>query len=217
MLNKLITVDQVMSWKPCYSKEKILRLSHGRTELTVGEIINLRFVPAEDKLWLLLREECIPARILHEFAIWCAETALTRAKVTDERSWNALTIKRLWLDGKATDEELDSAMDAAWEAAWDDASDAAWAAKDATRNATRAAAWGAARYAAMANARDVARAATRDVAKVTAWDATWDVASDATRFAAWAAAMDAATSAARNEQLAKLKEMLEEKWEHGEV
>ena len=66
--------------------------------MTIGEIIDLRAVPAEDKLWLLLREECVPARILHEFALWCAETALTKAEVTDERSWNALKVKRLWLD-----------------------------------------------------------------------------------------------------------------------
>jgi hypothetical protein len=217
MLNKVITLDMLMSWKPCYDREKILRLSHGRTELTVSEIIDLRFVPAEDKLWLLLRKECIPARTLHEFAIWCAETALTRAKVTDERSWNTLKVKQLWLDGKATDKELDSAMAAAWEAAWEVTSDAAmaaaWeAAKAAARNVARYAArdvarytaWDAARYAAMAAARDD----TRDVAKATTWDATMDAARADARFAIWAAAMAAATSAARNAQLAKLKEML---------
>lgn len=162
MLNKLITLDQLMSWEPCYSEEKILRLSQGKTEMTVGEILSMRFVSAEDKLWLLLREECIPARILHEFALWCAETALARAKVTDERSWNALRVKRLWLDGKATDKELQAARDAAWDAARDAAWEAAW-------GAARYAAWGAARYAA------------RDAANYAAWDAARAAACEAAR------------------------------------
>lgn len=190
MLNKVVTIDQVLSWDVCYDKEKILRLSHGKTELTVGEIINLRFVPAVDKFWLLLREEIIPARILHEFAIWCAETALTKANETDERSWNALQVKRLWLDGKATDEEMAAArvaaMDAASAATWDDAKDAARYAASAD---ARYAAWDAAKYA----ARAVARYAT--------WDAAIDTARDAARVVARVVAMDA--------QLTKLKEMLE--------
>lgn len=181
MLNRTITIDMLMSCEPCYDKEKILRLSRGKTEMTIGEIIDLRFVPVEDKFWLLLREEILPARTLHEFALWCAETALTKANVTDERSWNALNVKRLWLDGKATDKELDAARNAARNAASAAARDAA---RDAAGDATWAAAWAA------------ASAAARDAACDAAWDAAWD--------ATWAAACDAAW----DEQLAKLKEML---------
>jgi len=159
MLNKTITLE----------KEKILRLSRGKTEMTIEEIIELQHVPAEDKLWLLLKEEIIPARTLHEFALWCAETALTRANATDERSWNALKVKRLWLDGKATDEELAAARDAAMYAA---------------------------KYAAWAAAWDAAR------------DAVWDAAWYAARYAAWDVAGTVDGDAARDEQLAKLKEML---------
>jgi hypothetical protein len=181
MLNKVVTLEQVLSLNPCYSKEKILRLSRGKTEMTIGEIIDLRFVPAADKLWLLLREETIPARTLHEFAIWCAETALTRANVTDERSWNALKVKRLWLNGKATDKELAAASDSAYEAAKAFAgAPALVAAWDATTDVALASAWD------------------------TAWDTAWAAARDATRDAVW----DAAWDAAWDEQLAKLKEML---------
>ena len=182
MLNKTITLEQ----------EKILRLSRGKTEMTIGEIIDLRSVPAKNKLWLLLREEIIPARTLHEFAIWCAETALTRAKVTDERSWNALKVKRLWLDGKATDEELAAARDAAMYTAWDvDGVAARYAAMDAARYAAWAAAWDAA-LAARYAASDAARDAARDAAWYAARNAAWDVAG----------------TVDRDEQLAKLKEML---------
>lgn len=218
MLNKVVTLEQVLSLNPCYSREKILKLSHGRMELTVGEIINLRFVPAEDKLWLLLREEIIPARTLHEFALWCAETALIIAEVADERSWHALTVKRLWLDGKATDKELDAAKTAARDAAWDDAKDAAWdaaryAAKAATKDATWAAAWDAARYATMTTAmaavsdatKDTVSDATMDAALEAAWNDVRNAALEAARDAAWGAAR----YAVRDAQLAKLKEMLE--------
>ena len=52
-------------------------------------------------------------RMLHEFALWCAESALRDAGVTGERCWQALTVKRCWLNGKATDEELAAARAAA--------------------------------------------------------------------------------------------------------
>jgi hypothetical protein len=92
---------------------------------------------------------------LHEFACWCAEESLTKAHVTDERSWTAIRIKRAWLAGEATDVELCAARNAAWAAAADAARDAARAAAGtAAGTAARAAARAA--WAAYA-ARDVAR------------------------------------------------------------
>jgi len=44
--------------------------------------------------------------VLHEFACREAEDALQDAGITDERCWDAIRIKRLWVQGKATDEEL---------------------------------------------------------------------------------------------------------------
>ena len=65
---------------------------------------------------------------LHEFAIAEARAGLLRERSKgyepDKRSWDALRIKRRWLKGKATDEELA----AAGAAARDAARDAAWAA-----------------------------------------------------------------------------------------
>ncbi len=80
---------------------------------------------------------------LHEFACRQAEQAL-----------EAIRVKRAWMNGKATDSELD----AGWSAAWV-ARDAAWVA-----------AWSAARAAARAAAWSAARAAAR-VARDAAWDA----------------------------------------------
>ena len=87
---------------------------------------------------------------LHEFACRCAEQALKTAKVDDQRCWNAIEVKRRWMKGEATDEELaaaraaarDAELDAAWAAAWAAASAAASAAAmAAARAAARAAAW----------------------------------------------------------------------------
>lgn len=198
MLTRTITLDQLMSWKPCYDKEKILRLSRGKTEMTIGEILDLRFVSVEEKFWLLLREEIIPARTLHEFALWCAETALTRIGVTNESSWNALKVKRMWLEGKATNEEVSVARDVAW----DDARDAAGY---VARYAVGYAAMDDARYTAM----DAAREAAWAVARYAAKEAAKRAAEDAANYAAWDAARAAAYDAARGEQLSKLREMLE--------
>jgi len=80
--------------------------------------------------------------LLHEFACRCAEDALALVGDPDPRSINAIRIKRLWLQGKASGNELV----AAWAAARDTAWAAAWAAaRDAARDTARAAAWAAAR------------------------------------------------------------------------
>ena len=91
--------------------------------------------------------------ILHEFACRCAEHALRRAGITDDRCWRAIEVKRHWMNGEVTldaarnaalDTALDAAQAAAQAAAQVAAQDAAWnAALDAARNAARGAAWGA--------------------------------------------------------------------------
>jgi len=133
-----ITRDQVLSWLPWYTREEVLQLFGSKTELTIDEIINSN-ISSEDKLWVLLREELLPAKLLHEFALWCAETALTRAKITDEVFWDALKVKRAWLAGKATDDELNAAWKAVLGAAWESAAEfaaeaAAWESAAGARN-----------------------------------------------------------------------------------
>ncbi len=106
-------------------------------------------------------------KLLHLFACWAAENALKDAKVTDERCWKAIKIKRQWLGKKATDEELAAARAAASDASA--ASAAAWAASAAASDAAR----DAARAAASAAASDAARAAARapwDAASAAAWE-----------------------------------------------
>ena len=164
------TIDEVLSWDVCYTREQLEGLYAGRETLTARDIFDLP-IPDEDKLYALLRPKVIPKRELHLLACDFAERVahLTR----DPRSAEATRVKRLWLDGKATDEELATARAAAKAAAWEAADAAweawksAWAAADAAAEAPDAA-WAAANAAAEASAAAEAVAAEASVAKAAA-------------------------------------------------
>jgi len=186
------------------SRRRIKKLFAGREALSALDVLELD-IPDAHKLWAVLREELIPARTLHLLAVEFARAALLKEREAgrepDERSWRALDVKLAWLDGKASDEELEAAKAAADAAA----TDAAKAAARATAWAAADAAYWAAKAAANA-ATDVATNATNaatDAAWAAATDAAW-TASRATNWATW----DAARDDARAEQVGIVKRML---------
>jgi len=166
---KKITVEEIMKLKPCYTEKKVESLiGSGKTPL---EILDLE-IPKNDKVWLLLRPEYISEKSIHLLACdFAQEVAYLNP---DPRVQAAIDAKRMWVDGKITDEELEKAARAAVDAArvaWADArvAWAAWAAAEAARadaSAARAA-WADARAAAMAAdaacAADAAMAADVDI------------------------------------------------------
>lgn len=85
--------------------------------------------------------------VLHTWACDVAEAVCREFRVTDECCWAALEVKRRWIRGEATDEELTAARNsirtAAVAAAEDAASDAA---NDAAWGATKTPSWIAAKY-----------------------------------------------------------------------
>jgi hypothetical protein len=112
--------------------------------------------------------------LLHEWACDVAEEACRRADVLDGRSLEAIEVKRRWLRGESTYDELTAAEDAAWAVAGAAARDTAWAAAGAAAWVTAGAAAGvtaraAADAAARAAAWAVAGAAARDTARAAAW------------------------------------------------
>lgn len=114
--------------------------------------------------------------LLHEWACDVAEDACRRAEVLDGRSLGAIEVKRRWLRGESTYDELATAEDAAWAVAGAAARDTAWAAAGAAAWVTAGAAAGvtaraAADAAARAAAWAAAGAAARDTARAAAWDA----------------------------------------------
>ena len=162
---KTITYEQFLEFDPCYlydpeKKALMESIAQRREHWSAMDILELENIPAADRLWAVLREELIDAPILHEFACRCAERALSRIENPDPRSLRAIEVKRAWLRGEATDEELAAARDAAraarhatWAAAEAAAQDAALAARHAT--------WAAAEAAALDAAEDAAEASER--------------------------------------------------------
>jgi hypothetical protein len=106
--------------------------------------------------------------ILHEFACRCAEHALKQYG-GDKRSYEAIEVKRRWMRGEATDEELTSARVAALDVARYAALYAAQDARPAALDSARSAAWSAARSAALDAEQDAL-----DAAEAAAWAAARD-------------------------------------------
>jgi hypothetical protein len=166
-----VTIDQVMSWQPCISRDEVAVYFRGRVDLDAREILALH-APVEYRLWAVLRPEMIPESMLWALACDYAEHVLhiyEAAYPGDERPRDAIAMRRAWLRGEADDVALAAAW-AAGDAAWA-AGGAAWAAWAAARAAARAAADAA------VSAADVAAAA-----RAAAW-----AAAGAARDAAWAA------------------------------
>ena len=198
-----VTFSEFLKFEPCWQDDERgrRRLRYYARKLGGSadalEILALRRIPAEDRLWAVLREKFIPTPILHEFACRCAEDALSRIDNPDPRSINAIVVKRRWIAGEATDEELAAAEAAAWVArtsAQDAAEAAAWVARTSAQDAVEAA--------------TLAAQTATWAARTAAWAAqaaTW-----ATWTAARTAAQDAAEAAARNAQVDMLTQMLRE-------
>ena len=123
----IITTEQIMSWRPCgrYDESIVSGLiGDGKTPLEITELM----IPAEDRLWVLLRQDIIPEIQLHSLA--CDFAQAVSHLNQDPRVQAAIDAKRKWIVGQISDEELEAARAAARAAAW-----------AATREAAVAAAW----------------------------------------------------------------------------
>ncbi len=161
MMNKKITLSDIRAFSPCYDPSKYLPENWKGTAI---DILNVTDCPAEDRLWVVLRNDFLTDRELRLFAVWCARQALAIPGNESEVCSNTCDVAERYANGQATEEELAAARDAARDAAMAAARAAAWA---AARDAAMDAAWAAARDA----ARDAARYAAMDAARAAAWDA----------------------------------------------
>ena len=150
----IITRQLLRDWNACYSDEKIAKLVplEGVTPLQVLQ----SDITATDKLWVVLREEILPAKELRLLACKWTRGALALVANPDPRSVNVVDVAEKFANGLATSEELAAAYAAAT-----DAARAAGAGAAAYAAATDAAAYAAAR-AARAAAYYAARAAARE-------------------------------------------------------
>ena len=196
----MITVEQVLSWDPCeeYDDDTLQEIATKieiETVNTTAELIRRLqgIIPAVDILWLVLREELIPTKTLHELSCWFAAVSLhrerNRSREPDFRSWDAVETKWQWTQGRATDGEREVA-----EAAAMAATRTAWAEARAAERAAREVAW--------------ATWAETEAAARAAWAAV-GAAAEAVEAAAMAATRAAAKAAARERQLKMVLSVIE--------
>ncbi len=137
----LITRELLRTWDACYSDEKIAELVpvEGLSPLAVCD---LQTVPAADRLWVLLREEIIPARELRLLACDWAERALTMVGNVAPCYAYVIAVARRHADGDASDVALAASAADAVSLSWASLSSvaAATAAKDTARQGARLAA-----------------------------------------------------------------------------
>ena len=81
-----VTLDDFLKFEPGWPDDErgLRRLEYCARKLggsaNALEILASRMIPAEDRLWAVLREEFIPAPILHACACRCAEDLLSRSR-----------------------------------------------------------------------------------------------------------------------------------------
>jgi hypothetical protein len=153
-MNNTFTVEDIRSWTPHFDPTLFLPENWSGSAI---DLLKIERMPVQDRLWIVCRENLIPAETLRLFAVWCARQV--EHLMTDERSKAALVVAEKFAHGEATEIELEAARNATWAAAgaagvatraaarnatWAAAGvatrDAAWAARDAARNAAGAAA-----------------------------------------------------------------------------
>src|SRR5574343_167438 len=156
---KTFTIKDIRSWHPCYDPSRYLPEGWSGNAL---DILRMENIPADDRLWVVLRKEVLDAKTLRLFAVLCARSV--EHLFTDARYRNAIDVAERYAHGLATDEEVTMARAAVFPAAAV-AAEATVAAEAAV--AARVAAWAAA--GAAAGATVAAEAAVAAEATVAAW------------------------------------------------
>ena len=62
---KNVTVDEFLRLRPCYGEARIRTIAGARESFTALDVLAMSEIPAEDRLWAVLREEFIDAPILY--------------------------------------------------------------------------------------------------------------------------------------------------------
>jgi len=107
---KTFTIGDIRKWDACYDPAKYLPEGWKGDAI---DILRIDDCPAKDRLWVVLREECIDARTLRLFAVWCAREALKHVKNPDARIIEVCDVAERYAKGEATRDELNAARAAA--------------------------------------------------------------------------------------------------------
>jgi hypothetical protein len=79
---KTITAEYIRSLKPCYEPSRHIRNEGSNYNYTIIELLQKEFIPAHDRLWVILRPDLVSQTVLKSFIDFCGggETALEAAK-----------------------------------------------------------------------------------------------------------------------------------------
>ena len=103
------TVDDVMKWRPCYSRAKVKKLFGRRRSVTLVDMLSSGELSDHDAIWCACR--AMDDRQRRLFACDCADSVVRLT--TDPRAAVCIAVARRYADGLATGEELRAAADAA--------------------------------------------------------------------------------------------------------
>lgn len=105
LADSTITKEQLVAWGAArlYSERHLERWMGGRQALTVGAILEVDTAGGRP-LWAIMREEVLPAELMHQCAIdlalWHLERVDELDTYVDFRSRRAPQAKQAWLDGE---------------------------------------------------------------------------------------------------------------------
>jgi len=114
------TVDDLLSWGPCYSDREVRELAGEVTTFTALDVLRRDDIPPDDRLWVVLRTQLIDDVTMRLFACDCAEHVLPiweKAHPQDDRPKRAIEIARKYAHGEASKAEMIAAGNEAWDAA----------------------------------------------------------------------------------------------------
>ena len=174
MLRSNWTIADVLAEKPCLTERQIRRYFGSKVSLTLVDILQLPFLPPEDKIWMACRSSALPASVLESWKT----AVLTRVITTHALTCGISTVEqwaRNWLSGR--DRTARKAAEAARTARTTGtakatrAAQTAWAAEAARTAEAAQTAWAAwaIRAAWATHVIEAARAAEAAEATQTAW------------------------------------------------
>src|ERR1017187_1253826 len=111
---KQFTIKDIRKFGPCYDPIKYIPEDFKGTAI---DILNIKQCPAEDRLWVVLREEFLSDRELRLFAVWCARQALAIPGNENAICSETCNVAERFASGEATQAKLDAARAAAARAA----------------------------------------------------------------------------------------------------
>ena len=101
-----MNIADIRALQPCYDPTKYLPEAW---QGTARDILSIADYPAEDRLWVVLRSDWIPAPVLRTFALWCAREALKLLPAPNQRSVAAYSVARRYVKGTTSAAELTAA------------------------------------------------------------------------------------------------------------